>query len=153
MSFAEKIYQNVIGIKSKQEKERERINFIKELLSIYEKKKIKEKDVHDHAKNIASDFFVDEVVASKNGGDVVINSEKRVRLPTESNSEFFNQIKQKFPETKMVTLKIGEKYHTYYIDNETLYNMRSNGSISSLEAKKIVERIDKGMDKWQESLQ
>jgi len=150
MSFAESLYNGMTGTKNQRQKERERINFIKELLAIYDRKKIKEKDLHDHAKNIASDFFVDEIVGAKNGGEITVNSEKRVKPPIEQHQEMFNLIKEKYPEATMFTVRNNGKYDVFYYDKDTLYNLKSTGDVSSLEVKKMVERINDGMTKWQE---
>ena len=151
MSFADRMFHSVMGTKPKIIKERERINFIKELLAIYEKKKIREKDLNDFAKNIASDFFVDEIVAAKNGGEVYINSEKRISPPIDNYNEVYNTIKEKFPEASMITVRNNGRYEILYHEKGTLYNLKSAGDLSSLEVKKIVEKLGNGEEKWQES--
>jgi len=153
MSFAESLCRGIAGTKSIAQKERERINFIKELLAIYDRKKIKEKDMHDCAKNIAAEFFVDEIVASRNGDEITINSEKRVSPPVDQQKEMFNAIREKYPEADMLTVKNNGKYDILYFEKDTLYSLKAAGDISSLEVKKIVEKVNDGRVKWQESSQ
>ena len=149
MSFADRMFHSVMGTKTKIQKDRERISFIKELLAIYDKKKIKERDVNDFAKNIASEFFVDEIIGSNNG-ELCVNSEKRVGPPIDNYSEIYNTIKERFPEASMFTIRNNDKYEVFYHEKGTLYNLKSAGDLSSLEVKRIVSKIEEGKTKWQE---
>ena len=140
------IWFRVIGKKTKDEKTRERISFLKELLWI-EAQRIAKKP-SEYVKNVAKDFYVESLIISRKDGSVLMSSEKDAFAKSVKGSSVYEYISSEFPGAKFMTIKDEEGYNVIYPVGDMVCLLRSSGEISDLEVKRIVSRLDEGVHKF-----
>ena len=140
------IWLKIIGKKSPDEKKSERIEFLKELLWV-EINKIAKKP-NEYAKNLTKDFYVNSLIISKKDGSVLMSSDGDGFSKAVKGSSICEYISSEFPDTKMMTIKDSTGYNIIYPVGDLVCLLHSSGEISDMEVKRIVERLDEGMHKF-----
>ena len=140
------IWYNLIGKKTKDEKDKERIEFLKELLWIEVQKVAKKPG--DYVKNLAKDFYVDSLIISKKDGSVLMSSEADAFTKAVKGSSVYEYITSEYPDAKILTIKDESGYNIIYPVGDLVCLLRSSGEISDLEVKRIVQRLDEGIHKF-----
>lgn len=141
-----KAWFRVIGKKTDDEKTRERISFLKELLWI-EAQRIAKKPA-EYVKNVAKDFYVESLIISRRDGSVLMSSEKDAFAKSVKGSSVYEYISSEFPGAKFMTIKDENGYNIIYPVGDMVCLLRSSGEISDLEVKRIVDRLDEGVHKF-----
>ncbi len=127
------------GRKTKEEKEAERLEFIKELIKI---KKKKPKNEAERIKFLQQDHYLDSITVLDKDGKVLIKTGDAGE--TEHLPRVYQKAREAFPETKMVVIKEGNGYNILYNKDGLLYVFKSPGEVSSLETKIIAEKLGGG---------
>ncbi len=136
--FFKRVVYKILNKKTEEEKLRMKIRILKELLEEMEKEE--PKTTQEHAERIAEQFYVDSVVVSKHDGSVVIGREEAFEKMVKASS-LYEYINSEFPGTRMLLIKDRDKYNIIYAENDLLYFFKTSGEISSIEAKRMAERI------------
>ncbi len=140
MPFLKKLAYKVLNKKTEEEKLMIKLKILKELLEL--KQKQEAENLTDHACNLAEEFYVDEMIVSGKDGKVIVSTskadgfEKMVKA-----TSLFEFINTEFPDTRMLLIKDKDKYNVLYSDGKYLYYFKTSGEVSSLETKRIAEKI------------
>jgi len=125
----------ILGKKTYEEKYKERLKFVKELLMT---KQLIATTPQEHARNIADQFYVDSIVVS-NGESELLNLGGNGK--TTHLKDILAYVRGKLPETQMILIKDNDKYNVVYPHEGMVYNLETPGEISHLETKRFAERI------------
>lgn len=142
MGFINKLF----GSKTLEEKEREYIAFIRELLARPEPPVKDPKTPDEFAKNIAAEFLVDSLVVARRNGSVLMSTEGNSFKRAVKNSGVYELISSEFPMTKMLSIKDNDSYNTIYPQGDLIYMFRSSADISLSETKCMVKKLNSGLD-------
>lgn len=139
MSF----FYKVLGKKTLDEKERVRVEFLKQLLALRE---ILIKRPEDYAKKIASDFFVDSVVVARKDGSIIMANKDENDTP--AVLEFLNAACTTFQKADFFLIKEDGYCNAIYCDGDLVYAFKSPGEISAIEAKAAARDLKKSIEKY-----
>jgi hypothetical protein len=143
---AKTVLLKIIGKKAAEEKKTERIQFLKDLLWM-EVQRIAKKP-GEYACNVAKDFYVDSLIISKKDGSVLMSSDGDGFDRAVKGSSLYEYIASEMPGTKSLTIKDKNGYNIIYPVGDLVCLLRSSGEISDLEVKRIAERLNEGMQKF-----
>ncbi|MBI1973944.1 hypothetical protein HYS54_03955 [Candidatus Micrarchaeota archaeon] len=135
--------KKVVGKKPDEEKERERINFIKELLA----SQVLVKPTHsDWARAIAHNYSVDSIVVSRKDGSVLMSNTDKAFERAVKTSSLYEYTRSEFPKAEMLLVKDGDDYNIVYPHGDMIYVLKSSASLSPTETEKIVEQLRAGLN-------
>ena len=150
MSTKEFLY-SIVGKRTNQQREREKIEILKEI--IIKKQRQKAKKLDDYAKEIAEDHYVDNITISKKDGNLLLSTTAKGYPNAIKGSSIYEYIQSEFPEAKMIVVKDDKGYNNLYRHKNNIYNIESDGELSSIELKRIAERMDEGLDDYEDDLE
>lgn len=136
------MFKRLIGKKTVEEKERERINYIKELLSSYLALR---PNSSDPVANVAYKHMLDSVIVSRKDGSVLATNTDRAFEKAVRHSSLFEYTRAEFPKMQMLTIKDGDDYHLVYPNGDTIYLLKSSAALSQAEADRIVDQLNSGI--------
>lgn len=145
MGAMELIY-TIVGKKTQNQKEREKVDMLREIIM----KKAREKAIKmdQYAKYLADDHYVGDITVSKIDGDMVLSTQEKAYPNAVKGSSIYEYIQSEFPEAKMIVVKDDEGYKNIYRHNNKIYNIESDGELSSIEMRRIAQRMDEGLKEY-----
>ena len=142
MGFLNKVFSR----KTFEEKEKEYIEFIRELLA-RPKLPVKDpKSLNDFAKNIAAEFLVDSITVARRNGSVLMTTGDNSFERAVKQSSIYEFIASEFPKTKMLSIKDMDTYNIIYPQGDLIYMLKSSADISPTETRRIVHQLNSSMD-------
>lgn len=146
-----KFFYKLLGKKTAEEKEREIIEFLKTALAAQKPRKMPATRPNEYAQNVARNYYADSLIVAKRDGLVLMSTEGDSFQKAVKGSSIFEYINTEFPDTRMLTIKNENKYNMICTDKDLIYIIRSTGDISPVEARKIMEELNTGLQKFSAS--
>ncbi len=140
------VWRKIVGKRSDEEKKDERVKFLKELLWM-EVQKIAKKPT-EYVKNLAKDFYVESLIISKKDGSVLMSSGGDGFADSVKGSSISEYIQSEYPDAKFTIIKDKNGYNYIYPVGDTVCLLRSSGEVSELEIKRMVQKLDEGIHKF-----
>jgi hypothetical protein len=138
-------FYKIFGKKTQEEKERERIEILKQLLVLYKQLSVKKPE--DLAKNIVNSFYLDSVLVSKKDGSVLMSTEGDSFETAVKDSSLLEYVSSEFPKTKFLIIKEEDGYNIICLEGGLVYHIKAPGEVSSIEVRTIVNRLRDGL-RW-----
>ena len=136
------LVHKILGKKTFEERERQRIELLKQLLILQQ---ILIKRPEDYAKKIANDFYFDSITVSRRDGSVVISSGDG---NGKSVQKVLDTIYEKFPDANFLLIKEDGHYTIVYPDGDMTYVFNSSGEVSLIEAKVAARNLQQIINKY-----
>jgi len=144
MAFWKKLFYKIINKKTKEEKLKQRIKILIELIEMQKREEAKEPE--QYATNVIEDYSLDSVIVSKKDGSVLMTTEKQDAFEKAVKSTSLHEfIKTEFPDANLLIVKDKNNYNVLYTENGLTYIFRTSGDISAIETRQIVKKINEGI--------
>lgn len=140
MSFREKLY-HVTGRKTPEEKLKERIRIIRELVK---EKRMKANTKQENTHKLKKEFYLDNLTVADKKGKVVTKSGNGGAFEEIIDKGLHDYMQKEFPEAEIYTVRSNGKNKVIYNTEERTYMMETPGSISIPEIRRIANQIQKG---------
>lgn len=137
--MVKKLFYHLIGKKTPEEKIRERIRIINELVQ----EKGREEGSESKIERIKNDFYLDGLVVADEDGEVLESNggrdefERVVKEPG-----LLEYINENLPETEVLKLRKEDQNHIIYNQEDKIYFMRTPGTVSTPEMQRIIQKVN-----------
>lgn len=137
------LFYKVLGKKTFEEKDRLRMEFLKQLLALQQ---ILIKRPEDYAKKVASDFYFNSVaVLRKDGSVIMANNDEN---GNNGSIDFLNSVRSKFRDAHFMLVKENGHCNVIYSDDDLIYTFKAPGEISAIEAQAAARNLKKTIEKY-----
>ncbi|MBI4214880.1 hypothetical protein HY546_02705 [archaeon] len=136
-------FKKIVGKKTDEVKERERIKLIKELLSA---RALIKPNPNNWVDAIAHNHMLESVIVSKKDGSVLMSNADKAFEKSVKHSSLYEFTRSEFPQAQMLLVKDGDNYNIIYPQGDSMFFLKSSASLSPTETEKIVQQLQSGLN-------
>lgn len=138
MPLRKKLY-HAIGRKTPEEKIRDRVKVIKQLVQ----EKTQKNQAQNEIEGVKKEFYLDGLmITDKNGKILKSNGGEKEFKETIKKTGIHKYIDEELPETEIFTFRSNGQNYIIYNEEDKMYFMKTPGSISTVEIRRIAQKVN-----------